>query len=205
MTAVSNRFSLRDETKFLGSAIAGDSASFHILYKHYFDPLLERMTAELCNNNFESGRDVLQQAFLDVYHNLHDIDRAVPFSESIMNAARDRMISRNHDEKTSLYDFLSLAETALKKTAAADADPAEIMAKRQALQQGVTGLEALFAINSAADEKLARGIRYLFALHHDGETLAEIAAREKKSVNAVEESIKNACTLLRPVLGPLME
>ena len=148
---------------------------------------------------------MLQQAFLDVYHNLPDIDRTVPFSESVMGAARDLMISRNHDEKTSLYEFLSMAEKALKKTEAADADPAEIIAKRQAVQQGITGLEALFAVNNAADKKLARGIRYLFALHHDGETLSDIAARENKSVKAVEESIQNACNLLRPVLGPLME
>ena len=204
MNVVSYQCSVADETHLLGSAIAGDSASFHVLYQHYFAPLLARTMAELCDDNEDYGRDVLQQAFLDVYHNLNEIDRSVPFAESVMDAARDGMTSRAHEEKASHYDFQSLADTAIRRMQADDADPAEILLKRQSIQQGISGLEALFAVNNAANNKLASGIRYLFEVHHDGHSVADIAAREKKSVKAIEASIQNACKLLRPALAPLM-
>lgn len=192
------------EAHLVGSAIAGDGAAYAELYKIHYDSTLTKVTAEFHLDDPDKARDIVQQAFLDVLDNRRDIDRTIPFAESIMEAARDRAISRDHDDSEKLRDFISMAESALNKTSAADADPADILAAREKTQGGLAALQALFAMDKAADNKLGAGIRYLFEVHQKGLTTAEIATREHKPVKTIEQSIQKACLALRPVLAPFL-
>ncbi|HEY0902070.1 MAG TPA: hypothetical protein VGD95_08100 [Micavibrio sp.] len=85
-----------------------------------------------------------------------------------------------------------------------DHDPADIIAAAQDRQAQLAALETFMTLDKVSGNKYGKGLRYLFALHVEGESAAEIAARENTTPEIIEKAVKDTCAVLRPVLGSLL-
>lgn len=194
------------EAHLLDRAITGDGAAFQILYQKHFDNLLARTQTDLCDDDGEDALEVAQQAFLDIFYNIQHIDRTVPFSESLWEAAQDRAL-HNMDDHTKLKRagaFRELNEEFLRNDSTDAADPASISHKFHEASQQLAALGMLTTLHKASGNKHAAGIRYLFAMCENDLSAEEIAAKEDKTPAQIRKAIEKACILLRPALAPLL-
>lgn len=189
---------VRSESYLIGCAVSGDKSAFAKLFKAHYLPCVEKAAEELCDGKIDKARDLIQQAFTEIYHNILSIDRNQPFAESVMDCARDCALSADYKNTANLVDFLSLSEESTDSEFSPDGDPADAMAHRQS----IVALEAITAMNKASGGKYADGIRYLFAMCEKGLSAAEIAEQENKTPTQVQKAMKRACDALRPVLAP---
>lgn len=191
------------EAQLIGSAVAGDKSAFAALFEIHNESLVKNVSEELCQGDIEKAADIVQQAFLDVFHTIRDIDRTLPFAESVMDAARDRMISREREDTGNMHELLSFSEISMESMIAPDGDPADRLSALQETHKRIAALETLATIDKAAN-KYAMGIRYLFEMCEKGLSADDIARRERVSSRSVQQAVKDACTALRPVLTPFM-
>lgn len=191
------------EVFLMGGSAAGDRESYARLYQDHKNKLIEQAAAELCDGDEEEAAAVIQEAFTDVLANIRDIDRTMPFAENIMDAARDRIISARHQYGAAVGEFVSFAKKALKREVAEDADPLEILADRERIEESVSALRALFALSHAGDRTMSKGLGHLFEIVQQGSTIAEIARREKITPAKVQTRVENACASLQHILRPV--
>ncbi len=201
MVQILNRIST-SEAHLVGSAIAGEKSAYAELYKAHFDTVLAKVSQKFSKGDPDKAHDLVQQAFTDVFDNLRDIDRGIPFADSVIEAVHDRVISDDHRSTAKLHDFISMAEESLKHTACPDADPADVVAATQATNSRLAALETMMALDKATDKKYAAGIRYLFAMCERNLSAEDIAKSEKTTPAAVRKAMERACTALKPVLAP---
>lgn len=87
---------------------------------------------------------------------------------------------------------------------AASSDPAEILAARDERLQRLAAIDTFMAIDRMTGMKYAKGIRYLFAMHVDGQSADDIAQHENTTAEKIHKAAKDACAALRPALAPFI-
>ena len=190
------------EDLLVGGSVAGDRSSYARLYEMHKSTLIERASEELCNGDDAEATVLIQEAFSDVFTTIQHIDRTIPFADSIMDAARDRAVSQSTERLSTLSDFTSFAERILRTESSPDADPMEILAARESVEESVSALRTLFALRKAGDQKMDKGLTHVFELLQ-GKTIDEIAKREKITPAKVLSRVESARASLQQILRPL--
>ncbi len=190
------------EGTLIGGSMAGDRASYALLYETHKDSLIAQATHTLCNGDEDEAAALIQQAFTDVFANIMHVDRTVPFADTIMEAARD-IITSNHPERLSAMDeAMILAEKTLRAQSSPSDDPLEILTARERVEESVSALRALFALSKAGDKKFSKGISHVFEILQ-GRTVEDIAQSENITPAKVQSRIESARASLQNILRPL--
>ena len=194
------------EDYLVGSAMSGDKSAYAVLYQRHYEPLVKKIADAFFQGKTDPARDAAQQAFLDVYHNLKDIERSQSFADSLMDVAQDRFMHHadGHEKLERSGAIEGIDQDWVEKTGTDDTDPGKISDRFESSNEQLAALETLMTLHRTSGNKHAAGIRYLFAMCEKGLSTEEIAQEENKTPAQINKAIQKACTILRPALAPLL-
>jgi RNA polymerase sigma-70 factor (ECF subfamily) len=184
-----------EDAAAVAQARAGDREAFRLLverHSHALFRLAYRMTG-----NEHDAEDVVQEAFVKAYRNLHRFEERSEVGSWLYriasNCAFDLLRARQRRER--LLDRTDPDDEVLDHAPAPGPSP-----ERLAAATDVRRLLDVALARMSARERSAFVLR-----HFEGRTLAEIGEALGLDLNATKQSVLRAVRKVRHVLGPLAE
>lgn len=194
------------ETALLGHAVAGDKSAFTALVARDQHRLVQTIERELTRGDSELASDLAQQALLEVYRTIRAIDRDRPFFDSVMAQARALAADATPSVEENFTDILDGDNAHDRKTLRSALSEQGIPGALLATNEAAAALQALLIVTQVRQDKHAPGVSYLFAICVRGQTIEQIARREKTTPDQIESAVRGACQSmhgsLKTILAP---
>ena len=176
------------DQKLIEGVLRGDESAFTALYERYFPRIFSFVSKRLRNR--ADTEETVQEVFINVYLSLGSYRGDAPFAAWVFGLTRRTLASRFKKRRHTvvpLGDEEPCADDLLGPTLYRDPSPLEMYEYR----------ERLARLEQAARCDLNEEQQMLFELHHlENQSIQDIAARTRKSVDSIKSSLYRTRRLL---------
>ena len=183
--AATARLDLDSDESLVKRAREGDFDAFEVLFDRH-RLLVYRFAYQMVNKR-DDAEDMVQEAFVRAYQNLHRYRDEAKFTTWLYTIAHNRLVDHWRKRGLQLVSLDQDDPSAAEPPAAADYEPHRMLEAKQTLARFARALEALPPAQ-----------REVFLLHHEAElSVAEIALATGANEEAAKSRLRYALSKLK--------